>query len=873
MDQRDQKRKKSRSHSRQKKHKDKSKHKHRKRSSSSRDRKKKSKHHEEKVKSEQRSIIQQTVSEIPPQRQPERIKRKYLNISQLPKRPQKSATYNQISREIPLITNIYKVTYQQDAVIVVYAVRFNPFVEPQNQNLRRELIRQQDKNIRDLIGLFVFYNSAIIASKETKQGPLEEKFTSTIDEIPYIINIKKVKVIKMADLENPEANVALEGINFLNFIVKDYFKILNFFEHGKLKRFHDIAKKRDVPGTKFCVIPGFAVNFSQSQQGIIFKIDVANRIVRTETAESFINNLYKEHENKSKEEKRRMVTYEMSRQVVLANYGSYRTYQITDLLFDQNTAEFTVDVANRQGKSEKLTIDQYFKQRYHYEIQNKRAPLLVYHDKRNKKNLFLVPELCIMAGLPTNLSDQTKKQIQEICQNTAQERYQKVRDMQKRLQQATSDTSLSARVMSKEFRLEISSEPIELKSKQLKPPKILFGNQQKVEPKGQNDDKFGLSFNLSEQKAFNRGQKMNVAIIYPPIEFDYEDFKNHLLRQVQGYGVSIDIIQTFVLSEQRNRHLEEITSIIKNKLKPDATILVVVLTKYLKSSYNQIKQLCVSEKNGILSQMLQMESIQKKGMKNMAQKIIVQIMDKCGNIVWAVDNPTKWADNTMIICVIIENLFGAFVASLDQYYTNYYSQISFKISKKVLLDDMADLLKLAFEKYQIINGRFPDRIIYFRESLHDDQVVLLLENEIQIILENANKLNNKFGNNLTVVSITNSYLTKMYRREGDKIFNPPCGTIIDKDVTGKNYEFILLPVYANRGSSSPSLYRVLYDGISIPIEQLQDFVYAQCYNYQNWSGPIKIPAIVKNAQRLAKFVNEVTKTDASPKLRLYLYYL
>lgn len=40
-------------------------------------------------------------------------------------------------------------------------------------------------------------------------------------------------------------------------------------------------------------------------------------------------------------------------------------------------------------------------------------------------------------------------------------------------------------------------------------------------------------------------------------------------------------------------------------------------------------------------------------------------MDKCGNIVWAVDNPLKWAEHTMIICVIIENLYGAFVASLD----------------------------------------------------------------------------------------------------------------------------------------------------------------------------------------------------------------
>ena len=66
----------------------------------------------------------------------------------------------------------------------------------------------------------------------------------------------------MADLENPETRKTLEGINFLNFIVKDYFKILNFFEHGKMKRFHDISKKRDVPNTKFCVIPGFAVSFT-----------------------------------------------------------------------------------------------------------------------------------------------------------------------------------------------------------------------------------------------------------------------------------------------------------------------------------------------------------------------------------------------------------------------------------------------------------------------------------------------------------------------------------------------------------------------------------------------------------------------------------
>lgn len=30
-------------------------------------------------------------------------------------------------------------------------------------------------------------------------------------------------------------------------------------------------------------------------------------------------------------------------------------------------------------------------------------------------------------------------------------------------------------------------------------------------------------------------------------------------------------------------------------------------------------------------------------------------MDKCGNIVWAVDNPPKWGEHTMIICVIIDN--------------------------------------------------------------------------------------------------------------------------------------------------------------------------------------------------------------------------
>ncbi len=51
--------------------------------------------------------------------------------------------------------------------------------------------------------------------------------------------------------------------------------------------------------------------------------------------------------------------------------------------------------------------------------------------------------------------------------------------------------------------------------------------------------------------------------------------------------------------------------------------------------------------------------------------------------------------------------------------------------------------------------------------------------------------------------------------------------------------------------------------------------YEQCYNYPNWNGSIRFPAILQKANKLAKFVstNGLNKIDEDNPLKRTDYYI
>ena len=47
-----------------------------------------------------------------------------------------------------------------------------------------------------------------------------------------------------------------------------------------------------------------------------------------------------------------------------------------------------------------------------------------------------------------------------------------------------------------------------------------------------------------------------------------------------------------------------------------------------------------------------------------------------------------------------------------------------------------------------------------------------------------------------------------------------------------------------RGTATPTHYEVLYNNTDLLADSFYQATYYQCYNYYNWSGPVKVPSVV-----------------------------
>lgn len=92
---------------------------------------------------------------------------------------------------------------------------------------------------------------------------------------------------------------------------------------------------------------------------------------------------------------------------------------------------------------------------------------------------------------------------------------------------------------------------------------------------------------------------------------------------------------------------------------------------------------------------------------------------------------------------------------------------------------------------------------------------------------------------------------------GAEVRNVEPGTVISTDVVSENYDFYVVSQKSNKGSVVPNHYRVIHCTSKMEDGHLQELIHAQCFNYANWTGSIKIPAVLQYAKKAAKFAAEV----------------
>jgi hypothetical protein len=116
--------------------------------------------------------------------------------------------------------------------------------------------------------------------------------------------------------------------------------------------------------------------------------------------------------------------------------------------------------------------------------------------------------------------------------------------------------------------------------------------------------------------------------------------------------------------------------------------------------------------------------------------------------------------------------------------------------------------------------------------------------------------------------------SKFFEFSNNSVNNPKEGTVIDTQVvTPGVYEFYLQPQFVNSGTATPSHFHVIHDSIGIPIEDLEDITYRQCYYYWNWSGAIREPAALKFAEVANKFSSTYMNDYVKNRLKNSPYYI
>ena len=96
--------------------------------------------------------------------------------------------------------------------------------------------------------------------------------------------------------------------------------------------------------------------------------------------------------------------------------------------------------------------------------------------------------------------------------------------------------------------------------------------------------------------------------------------------------------------------------------------------------------------------------------------------------------------------------------------------------------------------------------------------------------------------------------------------NPEQGLIVLDQITNiKRFEFFIQPQKVNIGSATPTYFHAAYGNMNFP-ELLIQLTYWTTYIYPNWQNAVRVPHVIKMAEKLATMTAKFTQSKLSENL-------
>jgi aubergine-like protein len=782
--------------------------------------------------------------------------------------------------EKEIYVNLFKIKINKPLKLFQYPYSVSPDIDAADLRIRNKLFKyagigtkKDRKRLKDFYGECFISGDSLYGMNEVKESKTFNCKLYLDGETEYTITIQpkaNQRTINQNDLEKDPLTK-----QFIEILIQDILRAnpnLDFYRGlFVLKNQKKVIYSENNGSVNF--YPGYTTSFMETESGNYLNVTLKNKILSTDTVLDFME--YYEYKKKKNQAQIKKKLIGRSFKVSYAK----KNYIIDDISFDRDPKSHNF---MHDGKTK--TLEEYYKEKYKINIKDLTQPLIVVKkkDAQGKDfNLYFVPEMCYLAGLDDEfLKDREfMKNLANYTKLDPKFRITKTNEFLKLLVETKNKEikrdgkvikELSSKEKSELYGIEISALDQLHKAYNMKETELLAGKKKAITAKDKIFDVISKK-DMSHWICLYRKSNYN----------DAEKLYNTLDKASQGYDLSIAEPEWVEMGDNDNEeewaqtandYMKKISEKDKNVKKYSFALFLLDRNDRI---YSTLKYYSLCE-HGYISQVVKASSLYTKNALSVCSKILLQINAKLSGVSYIAKFDKNIKErNLMIIGVDSSHIRGkrtgvAMVATINPSFTNFYNkeQIILEEKKESFLISISSFIEEAIQKYNEINKTYPKGIIIYRQGVSFQQKEFL-KNEVINIQKVCDK--NKLLYEYILVNTKTTY--KFFEKDKGGYKNPDGGLLVLSGVTNRDlFEFYIQPQQVTGGSATPSCFTVAYGNMDFP-EIIPKLTFDFCHLYSNWQGTVRVPHVLKLAEKLSKMTAKYTEAELHKNLSINQAYL
>ena len=758
-----------------------------------------------------------------------------------------------------IYVNLFEFNIKKDLNLFKYPFSIVPEIDLSMAKMKQTILGKSINQMRKIYDMFIISGDSIFSMKKIETNHI---FKSTIyyskkGRYEYEIQVQKYSneiLVKKEDIQKDNLTK-----QFIEILIKDILMSNPKLDFDKglfvLKTNKKVIETERVSINYY---PGFTTRFIETEKGNYINVSLKNKIESTRNILEFLIGLnYKNPSNlydiKNKLEGRWF-------------YFQKKKFKINDILFDRNPLNQTIYV---DGKN--ISILDYYTKKNKITIKDMNQPLILNIKKGpqgKQLNSYYIPELCTFSGLDEN-EQQDSFFMKELSKTTKIDPMTRIYQTNKFLDLLQDpekiDGQLSAKEKSELYGIEVTHPKDFFTGYLMKETKLIAGNNKRVKAKDKifsvlNQKNMNNWICFYEKNNYNNADTLFKCLSKASKAYEI-DIAEPMWIEMPNYSTSKDWIETADDYFQKNS--------------PSNYNFAIFLLGKNTTLYNELKKHSLCH-NGYVSQIVKAKSLKSKGMMSLCSKILLQINAKLGGVSYKTIIDKSIQERKIMVVGVDSSHFRkhtgiAMVSTIDDSFTDFYNKEQIIQEEKIeqIQFCISSFLEEAIPVYEKNNNKEkPKNIIIYRQGVSDNiKDALKVEiKQIEQVCKNHNIL-------FYYILVNTKTTFKFFEFYNNMFCNPSAGLLVTDEVTSRNkFEFFIQPQQVTGGSATPTRFHVAYGNMDFP-EIIPKFTYDLCHIYSNWQGTVRIPNVIKAAEKLSKMTVKSTQEELNNNLSLGQSYL